>query len=344
MAIQTNKITSDLVNTVQIDDIDLNNDNECNELGKIVSQNTVVVINSACSEKRLFDIQTSWGSPSRCIVHDAVVKRKLKGRHWRKLYLHLGYTTKLIDPEIRSAMCRVSFENKDGRPLGVFENNDTLDWHSDQPSVPDSQRVISLMSLHGTEGSTTSFLDTSLGYEDLSSDDKSMVNELTTVWKWDGGYITPGLIEGQVAMTRYFFCPIDGLQTPLINETASGIKGIKFPYNCWWKFDELNQKESDRFRNHLWEKINKSKYVYEHKWKDGQICFMDQSITLHARLTSVAKSSTRTLSRCVTYLNNIIEGSEQKNHVYYQGKKLDVDSFLSLIDNERHKEFLMASK
>ena len=43
MAIQTNKITSDLVNTVQIDDIDLKNDNECNELGKIVSHSQIQI-------------------------------------------------------------------------------------------------------------------------------------------------------------------------------------------------------------------------------------------------------------------------------------------------------------
>ena len=36
MSIQTNKITSDLINAVQINNIDLNNDDECNELGKIV--------------------------------------------------------------------------------------------------------------------------------------------------------------------------------------------------------------------------------------------------------------------------------------------------------------------
>lgn len=335
---KTTKVTPYLTNAIQVDDIDLHDDDQCNELGKIVSKNTVVVVNSSCSENRLFDVQTNWGDSSRCIVHDAVIKKKLKGRHWRRLYLHLGYTTKILDPKVRPAMSRVSFESKNGRPLGVFENNDLLDWHSDQPSVPDAQRVISLMSLHGTTGSTTSFLDTSLGYNDLSSDDKSMVNDLTTIWKWDGGAITPGLREEQVEMTRYFFCPIDGLETPLVNTTSAGLKGIKFPYNCWWKFKELDQKESNKFRDHLWKKIFKPEYVYEHKWKDGQICFMDQSITLHARLTAVAKSSTRTLSRCVTYLNKLINGSSQTDHVYYKGNKIDINNLLSLIDKEKQKK------
>ena len=88
----------------------------------------------------------------------------------------------------------------------------------------------------------------------------------------------------------------------------------------------------------MWKKIFKPEYVYKHKWKDGQICFMDQSITLHARLTAVAKSSTRTLSRCVTYLNKLIDGSGQTDHVYYKGNKIDINNLLSLIDKEKQKE------
>lgn len=339
---KTEEITPYLTNAVKINDIDLHDDDQCDELANIVKDNTVVVVDSSCSEDRLFDVQTKWGDPCLCIVHEAVVKRKLKGRHWRRLYLHLGYTTRLLDPKIRSATSRVSFENQEGRPAGIFENNDLLDWHFDSPSVPEGQRVISLMSLHGTEGSTTSFLDTSLGYNDLSSEDKSMIDELTTVWKWDGGKITPGLREEQVEITKYHLCPIDGLETPLVNKTSAGLKGIKFPYNCFWKFKELSQEESNKFRDHLWKKIFKPEYVYEHKWKDGQTIFMDQNITLHARLTPVAKSSTRTLSRCITYLNKLIPGTDTgpTDHVYYEGNKFNINEFLSLVDEEKQKELI----
>ncbi len=75
---KTTKVTPYLTNAIQVDDIDLHDDDQCNELGKIVSKNTVVVVNSSCSENRLFDVQTNWGDPSRCIVHDAVSKKEIK--------------------------------------------------------------------------------------------------------------------------------------------------------------------------------------------------------------------------------------------------------------------------
>ena len=37
---KTTKVTPYLTNAIQVDDIDLHDDDQCNELGKIVSKNT----------------------------------------------------------------------------------------------------------------------------------------------------------------------------------------------------------------------------------------------------------------------------------------------------------------
>jgi hypothetical protein len=49
---------TELNNAYQITDINLSNDEECKELGRIVADKCVVFIDQKITEKRLFEIQT----------------------------------------------------------------------------------------------------------------------------------------------------------------------------------------------------------------------------------------------------------------------------------------------
>jgi alpha-ketoglutarate-dependent taurine dioxygenase len=329
----------DFGNAVQVKDINLYDDDECKELGRIAAHECIVFVDDAVTEKRLHDLQLLWGVASKTPVHKMVAEGRLRGRHWRRLMLHIGHISKAVQ-EYSDTMSRVSFirDEKD-RPTGVFSTG-KLDWHCDQQSHYEKQRIIGLMSLHSTEGSQTTFLRTSEMYESLNHEDRSMVDELMTVWEWDGrppGYDLKD--PGEVEMLRYAVTPLDGIECPLRDETATGRKGLRFPNNSFSHFKGMSKEESHKYRNYLWTLLDKPEYVYTRDWKDGQLMFMDQNITLHARPTNVTKGNDRTLVRNITHVNHLFPNQDPVNHYLYNGDKLDYETFATMVDEKRKREY-----
>ena len=328
-----------LNNAVEVSDIDLHNDDECKELGRLAAQECAVFIDDAVSEARLHEIQTQWGDPSRALIHKYVGEGRLKGRHWRDFRLNLGYISNAVKDQ-QDGMCRVSYEvNKKGKPTGIFTDGQ-LDWHSDQQSHYDTQRIIGLMSLSGSKNSQTSFLCTAEAYDKLNHEDKTMVDELTTVWGWDGGKMAAGLsLESQMELVHYHMIPIDGMENPLRDETATGVPGIKYPSHSFSHFKGMSKADSLKYRDHLWSLLNKPEYIYTRDWKDGQIMFMDQNITLHARPTDVQQSDHRTMVRMVSHVNKLFDNQDPRDVVLFKGQKIPHDEFASMVDEQRIKEF-----
>lgn len=328
---------TELNNAYQITDIDLSNDEECKELGRIVADKCVVFIDQKITEKRLFEIQTLWGTPSRALLHKYVGEKRLKGSHWREVLLNLGYISKGVE-EFQEGMSRVSFaKNAKGKPTGIFTNGE-LDWHSDQQAHYDKQRVIGLMSLFGSKGSQTTFLQTGPVYESLNHEDKSMFDELVTVWEWDGS-MSQELIPSQMEIVKYNMVCLAGMECPVVDTTATGRKGLKYPSHSFKKFKGMSVEESQKVRAHMWSLLNKPENVYTQNWEDGQIVFMDQNITLHARPTNVKDGDKRTMSRMITYMDKLFENQEPNDYVLYDGQKIKHDVFAGMVDEQRRKEF-----
>jgi len=332
----------DLGTAVEIKDVDLYDDEQCREVGRIAAHECVVFIDKSedrIDEKRLHDLQLLWGEPSKGFIHKAVAEGRLNGSHWRDVKLYIGYIANAIK-DYADTMSRVSFLRDDkNRPTGLFTTG-RLDWHCDQQSKVDSQRIIGLMSLFGSEGSQTTFLRTSEAYEALNPEDKTMVDELITVWGWDG---TMGAMElkdpaEQEAMI-YSNIPIDGMETPLTETTATGRKGFRFPNYAFSHFKGMTREESLEYRSHLWSLVNRPEYVYTRDWKDGQIVFMDQNITLHARPTNVQEGMTRTMVRNITYMNKLFPGNDPVDYVLFDGEKVPYETFLDMVDQKKLNEY-----
>ena len=334
-----------LNNAIEVENIDLHNDEECLELAKIVAEECVVVIRDKVSEQRLYDIQTLWGQPCRAILHRYVGEQRISGSHWRSLLANLGYISTAVDHiASKTGMSRVSFEkNEKGKPTGIFTNGE-LDWHSDQQASREAQRIVGLMSLWGSKNSQTSFLCTAPVYDALDHDDRTMVDELYSVWRWDGGSISETLIPSQKEIVRYNMIPYPEMECPLADQTATGRKGMKFPSHCFSHFRGMSVEDSMKFKDHLWDKLNKPEYIYTHDWDDDQIIFMDQNITLHARPTDVKEGNTRTMCRMISYLDNIFPGQGPSDYVEYRGQKLSHEQFAKMVDEQRHEEYWAARK
>lgn len=328
-------------------DIDWNNREEVNELGRLCASECVVFVNDQISIKQLYDTMINWGDSAHSLIHSRVLEKKLKGRHWREILLHLFYnsdtnTDQLTQKEITKAVAMVSYKkNENGRPMGMFQNGE-LHWHSDQCATDDGQRIIGLQSVSDTVNSQTQFLCTHDAYESLSSDIKSTVKELYVRHKWQDNVMAPGLDHIQTLLVHYNMVPLDGMETRLYRETASGLPGLKIPSHSYDGFVGMSREESDRLLDEIKRVVFNDRYVYTQNWTDGQIVFMDQEITLHARPTDIKAGNKRTMARCITYLNNLYPNQPQAEivkHVRWNGNLYDLDTFITMVDRDRMRIF-----
>jgi alpha-ketoglutarate-dependent taurine dioxygenase len=324
---------------LEVYDIDLNNDAEILELGRLVAHQCIVYVNQNITTKRLYDIMTQWGSPSRALTHEYVLNKKLEGRHWRDLLHMLGLVAKNVK-DISAATAIVSYRRDEkNRPIGIFADGE-LDWHSDQCAIDDSPRTIGLQSVSDSADSQTQFLCTHDVYESMSSDMQSMIKELVVRHRWVPGALAPGLTDpAQQLLARYNSVPLNGLETKLYTETATGLSGMKIPSHSFDGFVGMSYEESARLLKEILKLVYQEKYVYTQDWQDGEIVFMDQEITLHKRPTNITHGSKRTMARVITYLDKLYPQHAPWSTVRFQGQDLTHDEFAKLIDDDRRQTF-----
>jgi alpha-ketoglutarate-dependent taurine dioxygenase len=322
----------------EVYDIDLNSDEEILELGRMVASQCIVFVDQEIPTSRLAEVMEQWGQPSRALVHDFVIDKTVQGRHWREILLNLGLAATGVK-EISKAVSNITYRKDDkNRPMGMFTNGE-LDWHSDQCAFDDAPRVIGLQSISDTVDSQTTFLCTHDAYEGLSSDMRSMVKELVCRHRWRDGVMAPGLNETQTLIIHYNMVPIDGMETRLYSENAMGLSGIKLPSHSFDGFVGMSQEESYRVFRELKKAIFQDRWVYTQNWQDGQIVFMDQEITLHARPTNVKDGDARLMSRVITYLDHICKTKLPSRTVRVDGKIYTHDEFARLVDADRSRIF-----
>lgn len=326
---------------VEVYDIDWNCQEEVKELGRLCAAHCIVFVDENIPVETLYNTMMEWGDPSRAFIHDAVLSKKIQGRHWREILLNLGFINRDIDPNFKGAVSLVSATKDDkNRPKGIFQNGE-LNWHSDQNAFDDGQRIIGLKSLNDTENSQTQLLCTHDAYESLSLDMKSMVKELVVKHKWTDDDPAPGLNHAQTLLVHYNGVPIDGMETKLYRETCTGLSGIKLPAHSFDGFVDMSMEESNKIMDEINKAVYKDEYVYTQNWVDGQVVFMDQEITLHRRPTKVKDGDKRTMVRIISYLNKIFDNEQSRrfSQIRYNGSYYTEDEFLQLVDEDRKKIF-----
>jgi alpha-ketoglutarate-dependent taurine dioxygenase len=327
---------------VEAYDIDFNDSNDVKALGHLVAEQLIVLVDQKIPTELLYSSMMSWGQSSRALIHNYIADGRLSGRHWREIYLNLGLVGKAIsrkNKEMARAVSVVSYQkDKYNRPTGFFPNGE-LDWHSDQCAMDDAPRVIGLQSISHTVNSQTQFLCTHDAFESLSSDMRSMVKELVCKHRWRDNVMAPGLDKAQTLVIHYNMVPLDGLETNLYSESATGLPGIKFPSHSFDGFVGMDLEESYRVLDELQKIVYNDKYVYTQNWQDGQIVFMDQEITLHKRPTNIKHGDMRTMARSICYLDKLYPNKAPANKVKFQGQLWSHDEFAALVDAERLRVF-----
>jgi len=326
---------------VEAYDIDWNCQEELLELGRLCASQCIVFLEENITTENLFNVMSKWGDPSRAFTHEYIVNKKLTGRHWREILVNLAYVSNAAGKNLSQGIAYVSYkENEKGKPEGMFQNGE-LNWHSDQCALDDGQRIIGLKGVSDTENSQTQFLCTHDAYESLSSDMQSMIKELVVKHRWIDHVMAPGLSDIQSLLAHYNMVPLDGMETSLYSETASGLPGIKLPTHSFDGFVGMPREESNRILMEIGGVIFQDKYVYTHDWNDGQVVFMDQEITLHKRPTNIESGNKRTMARSVFYVNKLYDSPKSKKveKVRYNGSFYDIEDFVTLVDEDRKQRY-----
>jgi alpha-ketoglutarate-dependent taurine dioxygenase len=324
---------------VEAYDIDWNSPEEVLELGKLAAGQCIVFVDDAIPFDQLAKGMSTWGDEGGATMFDYIGQKKIDGRHWRDVYLALGYTTTNVPKDLQKQVAYVTYKkDSKGRAQGAFSNGE-LNWHSDQCAFDDAQRIIGLQSISDSVNSETTFLCTHDAYESLSSDMKSTVKELYVKHKWRDGIMAPGLNSAQTLVIHYNMVPLDGMETALYRETATGLSGMKIPSHSFDGFVGMSLDESTKLLNELKQVVFQDKYVYTRNWNDGQLMLMDQEITLHARPTNIQDGDKRTMARLISYVNKLFPEHARSNHVRYQGKLITHDELAHLVDLDRKRVF-----
>ena len=167
---------------------------------------------------------------------------------------------------------------EDGSQTGFFGHDRELDWHCNKASDTKRHSYVTLYSVYGSEGSKTSWLDTSAAYIDLPDEKKEYYSTLDVIC---------GHKVGAYSDDKSFKDHINrDVPWPLVQQKYNKI-GLFFPFHQVFDLivrvtgEPIDQFEEEH--QYLINHILNEKYMYHHYWKDGDIVMSDQDITLHKR-------------------------------------------------------------
>jgi alpha-ketoglutarate-dependent taurine dioxygenase len=272
-------------------------------LGKLHLKQLVTVVPSACTNLNLnqfHELCSHWGDfYVRKAVVDLTLRKDLTPIQHQAIDSINRYRSGI--EHLKGMIPITGKRDNEGRTLGMFADGE-LDWHTNGSAVTDEfkEPCIALLAVSGTKNSCTEFLQTADAYSLLSNDWKNLIKELKAVHGWKDGSSTPNLNPEQLEIARLNLAPEEDVVLPVKCVSPGGIEGIYFPYNTIKGFVGYSEKDSNEIYQYLFNHFIKREYVYSHQWDDGDLIWMDQTITLHRRPTK--DCSQRLLYRlCHTY-------------------------------------------
>lgn len=302
-------------------DLNLNtaSDDELVEFGRVIADQLCVLVrkeNCSLKPERLNHIAKVFGDPyggehlPQQNPYHLIEKKKQNGTLNRQDLKVLKEMRKIRNgiEENLGQIWVTGKKDEEGDYLGLFADGE-LDWHSDRQGTGNFCPCIGLMAIEGTEGTSTEFLQTADAYEALSSKDKNFLNNLTAIHSYTPGKIAPGLNVSQDNIVRMNMCPIDMSEVPVVCNSPTGRKGIRLSYNTIVGFLGHTEKETSDIIKWMKDIFLKEEYVYHHDWQDGDIVWMDQTITVHRRPTK--DCSKRVMIRQTCNFDNIFNKGTQ---------------------------------
>lgn len=163
---------------------------------------------------------------------------------------------------------------------GIFGSG-KLDWHTDMSNFKVAQSV-ALQAVSGVNGTSTSFLDTTKVYDNLSNEIKQRCENKIAKFEYVPEEWAAGMPEDQLkVMLKLHLNKVGSREYtfPLVNyNQCKTKKGFYFHFN-----NKIQIPEDPDLIQIILENCMQEKNIYQHWWQPGDIVLMDQLLVLHKR-------------------------------------------------------------
>jgi len=151
-------------------------------------------------------------------------------------------------------------------------------FHTDSPfnTLPTKWSLL-LGHIVPPEGANTNFIDMRAVYEDLSSATKRRIENLAAVHDLFSAFERHGVKFGNEEMRKLF----PRTPHPLVRISASGRKAL---YTGWHAVGivGMGEKEGVELLDELYRFATQAKYIYSHRWRQGDLVIWDNRCTMHS--------------------------------------------------------------
>jgi taurine dioxygenase len=180
--------------------------------------------------------------------------------------------------EKNKAVMYIGNRKKDGKIVGALPLGE-MQFHSDQCYRERPAMGTMLYSIEiPAEGGNTLFANAYKAYEALPTQAKQRIEGRTAVQVYDYG--------GGVLDRRNMVAPQDGMSFahPVARtHPATGRKALYVNRLMTHHIEGLAEEESERLLALMFETIERPEFIYEHRWRVGDLILWDNRCTLHAR-------------------------------------------------------------
>lgn len=248
--------------TVFVEDLDIREatDDQAKEIGRLLAENTVVVIR----EQKL----TPQDEVNFCRKIGNL--ENLESRKDSK-----GFDGFIV-PDTNYHVIRVTGElDEHGRP-GLFGHVSDLDWHANQTANEWRHPIVWLYGVKGTAGSRTSWLNNILSYQDLAPELQEEYKNIQMINGYKQGAYSEDHFGKPIDINFYY-------HPHLVHTNIAGKTGLFFPFLQIHQIVGMTEEQSIDFINKLKDHVLQKKYMYHHDWQDGDIVLAEQWLGVHKR-------------------------------------------------------------
>jgi taurine dioxygenase len=184
-----------------------------------------------------------------------------------------------------------------GKPIGGLGDGEAF-WHTDSSFT---ETPISASLLHAIEvteqGGETGFLNMYRAYEEMPAELAARVN---------GQYANHSKVHNSAGVRRPEFADVTdpskapGIKHPLVRtHPATGRKCLYLGRRLNSYIFGLSVEDSEKLLDELWAHTCRDRYVWEHKWRVGDLLVWDNRCTMHHR-NAFAPSARRLMHKSTT--------------------------------------------
>jgi taurine dioxygenase len=176
------------------------------------------------------------------------------------------------------------FEN--GKPIGLYDGDDQMEWHTDYSWKPVMSHASLLYSaIAPAEGGDTLFADSTTAYDELSSALKSRIDGLQALHSMQ--YLVDTELKTnphKKPLTDEERSRMPDVAQPLVRvHPVTGRPSLLLGSMIISRVVGLSAKESSALLNELHAHATSDRYVYRHHWAIGDLVIWDNDATMHTR-------------------------------------------------------------